>query len=155
MEPSIDNARFRGLTLAACGVGFVLVLMVGGGLLTATHAGYWCGLLWTSFVLGLVFPGLWLGPLARRDQLAHPEATHANSTYWQRVRRYTAIGVFQAVVMVASGAFFRSDFFANSLGMHLFVVAMGVCCGTLVMIGLGIASATSAKPKPIVDDWSS
>ena len=133
----------RGVLCITIGVMGVLVLLVGGGYVSATNGSYWCGVFGIAYAVGLVFPGI----------LVYRSATNPTCQQCRQVgprpRRFfvTLIGPIVGIGLLPLWLiFFRSQFFASPIGMHGFTVTMALGLAQLPVLGLGILRA-GARPK--------
>ncbi|MDG3002716.1 hypothetical protein [Paludisphaera mucosa] len=148
MKHLYDERRLMGYLVLSAGIGLMFLIIGGGGFLAATNAAYWCGVLLTSFLAGLAFPGTWLAYQAGRNTAASSTSPTVGRDRWSwsEAGRGLLFGSLQAAMFVAALAYFRSAFFATDPGRYLFVIPMGIACGSLTMLGAGILVATAGKP---------
>jgi hypothetical protein len=129
----MHSLKQRGLLLLSLGFFFPVVFLLGGGVLTSTHGGYWSLIFAAGFVIGLACPGAFV----YRSALAR----HAESN--KRVPRVICYvgSVMLGLTMPLWLEIFRSGLFSTSAGQHAFFVVMGVCLAQLVPLGVGLIRA--------------
>ena len=130
--------RKRGILFLGLGMFFTVIFLVGGGVLTATDGGYWTLVFLGAYLLGLAVFGL---PVYKSATLATCNSHGSKSKSPRTVRRFLP-AILIPFSLVLSLAFFRSDAFASELGMHLFMILMGVSLSLFVPLGLGIMHRT-------------
>lgn len=134
--------RNRGMLFLGLGMFFPVIFLVGGGVLTATQGGYWTLVFLAAYLLGLAVFGL---PIYKSATVA-TSISHGSKSKSPR----TVLAVLRflpAILMPFSFVFFRSEAFASELGMHLFIVGMGISLSFFVPLGLGLMHRTG---KPYV-----
>jgi len=130
--------KHRGMLFLGLGLFFAVIFLVGGGVLTATNGGYWTLVFLAAYLVGLAV----FGPPVYKSATAAICNSHGSKSISTRnIRRFlpTMLIPFS---LVLSLAFFRSEAFASELGMHLFMVGMGVSLSLFVPLGLGMMHRT-------------
>ena len=127
-------SRNRGVLCLGLGVFLAAMFLVGGGVLTATNGGYWTLVFLAAYLCGLVVLG---HPVYKSTIGATDDASRQKSKLPSPVRRFLPAILFP-LSLVLPILFFRSDAFATELGMHLFMIGMGVGLSLFVPLGLGM-----------------
>lgn len=127
--------RNRGMLFLGLGMFFPVIFLIGGGVLTATHGGYWTLVFLAAYLLGLAVFGL---PVYKSATV-----TTSNSHGSKSPRTVLAVLRFlPAILMPFWSVLFRSEAFASELGSHLFIVGMGISLSFFVPLGLGMMHRT-------------
>lgn len=126
--------RSRGILFLGLGMFFTVIFLVGGGVLTATNGKYGSLVFLAAYLLGLAIFGL---PVYLCATVAKCNAPGSKSKSPSTIRNFLP-AILVPFWMVLSLAFLRSEVFASELGMHLFMVGMGVSLSLLVPLGLGM-----------------
>jgi hypothetical protein len=139
--------KSRGMLLLGFGAVFTVVFLAGGGVLTATNGGYWTLVFLAAYLCGLAV----LGPLVYKSATkaaCGSHETHSRSS--GAMRRFLPALLFP-LSLALSLAVVRSDTFATELGMHVFMIAMGIGLSLFVPLGLGTMHQSSEQthaPEP-------
>lgn len=136
--------RKRGILFLGLGMFFAVVFLVGGGVLTATNGDYWTLLFLAAYLLGLAIFGL---PVYRSASLATCNSPASKSKSPPAVRRF--LPAILVPLWLLSLAFLRSEAFASELGMHVFMVGMGVGLSLFVPLGLGMMHRSGEQPHAL------
>ena len=139
----------RGVLCIAIGIVGVLILLVGGGYVSATNGSYWCSVFGIAYTVGFVFPGI----------LVYRSADNPKYKQCQQVGPRPPYRFFSCLIgyLVSFSVsllwliFFRSRFFASPVGMHGFTVVMGLALAQLPVLGLGILHAEFKGNKEVSD----
>jgi hypothetical protein len=116
------------------GAFFVVIFLVGGGVLTATNGGYWTLVFFAAYLVGLAVFGL---PVYKSADVAIGN-TPGSKSKSSRIGRKFLLAILAPLSLVLWLAFFRSEAFATEFGMHLFMIGMGVGLSLFVPLGLGV-----------------
>ena len=138
--------RTRGILFLGLGVFFSVVFLVGGGVLTASDGGYWTLVFLAAYLLGLAVFGR---PVYKSASLATCNSAELKPQSPRDIRRFLP-AILIPFSLVLSLAFFRSAVFASELGMHMFMIFMGVSLSLFVPLGLGLmhrSGETCGPPK--------
>ena len=136
--------RNRGMLFLGLGMFFAVIFLVGGGVLNATHGGYWTLVFLAAYLLGLAVFGI---PVYKSATVATCNSHGSKSKSPRTVRRFL-IAILIPFSLVLSLGFFRSEAFASELGMHLFMVGMGISLSLFVPLGLGMMHRTG-EPRVV------
>ena len=134
----------HGTLFLGFGAFFAAVLLVGGGVLTATNGGYWTLLFPAAYVAAPVT----IGPAVRRSVArgsVNVPAAAAEPAVRARVLPRLLILPSAGVWLVSTSAFIKSDLFVTPVGMHLFIIAMGACLSLFIPLGLGMNDAADGR----------
>ena len=138
----------RGILCIISGIVGVLILLVGGGYVSATNGSYWCSVFGVAYAVGLVFPGFLVyrsgaNPKYKQCQQVSPRPCRF---FGSLICYIVSFSVFPLWLI-----FFRSHFFASPIGMHGFTVVMGLALAQLPVLGLGILHAEFKGNKEVSD----
>lgn len=140
----VMDQKTHGVLALLAGLLLPVMLLVGGGFVTATHASYWCGVFGFAYAIGLVFPGIFVFLSARTQTNIQTRQETMNIQYpW--IGSFIAIAAF-----LGSSVFFKSDFFASSAGKHTFTIIEAVFMAQLIPLGLGWYFANANETEPPV-----
>jgi hypothetical protein len=122
------------------GVLFTAVFLVGGGVITSTHGGYWTANFGIGYVLGLVIAGPWVCRPARASHAADERPALTGGQY--------LIGALIVGLMFAGFLMFiRSELFTSDSVQHVFMIGMGFCLVQFGPLGFGLLRADGKQPE--------
>ncbi len=139
--------RNRGMLFLGLGMFFAVIFLVGGGVLTATNGGYWTLVFLTAYLLGLAVFGV---PVYKSATVTTCNSHGSKSKSPRALRRFLP-AILIPFSLLLSLAFFRSDAFESELGMHLFMIGMGVSLSLFVPLGLGLMHRTGEQSHARAD----
>jgi hypothetical protein len=139
----LNDLHQRGFLLLALGLFFVIVFLIGGGVVSSTNGGYWTGIFFVSFFGGLVS----IGPFVYRsakNTFDIPRPTQ-ESKWPLKMHLLNTMGMLLMIPL--SQAFFRSELFRTPVVMHLFILGMGLSLSMFFALGLGFTHAHAEQQK--------
>ncbi len=145
------NDKSCGMLFLGLGVFFTVTFLVGGGVLTATNGGYWTLVFLASYLVGLAVFGLSVYKSAIVGVCNSPGSKLISP---RNIRRFLP-AMFIPFLLVLWQVFFRSEAFSSELGIHLFMVGMGVGLSLFVPLGLGVMHRTGEPSDALETSASS
>ncbi len=133
--------RNRGMLFLGLGAVFIVVFLAGGGVLTATDGGYWTLVFLAAYLFGVAV----FGPLIYKSAIGIACNSHGAKSKSAGVIRRFLPAILCPLSLILPLALFRSDAFATELGMHIFVIGMGVGLSLFVPLGLGTIHRTCER----------
>jgi hypothetical protein len=125
------HRKTLGIWAIIAGLLFPVILLVGGGFVTATNASYWCGVFGIAYAIGLVFPGILVYLSAKKQREVQTQKAPVKMQF------FWVTSFMTIAVSLGSSAFFKSDFFASSVGKHAFTIIEAVFIAQMIPLGLG------------------
>ena len=136
--------RNSGLLTLLLGLMFVPFFLIGGGVVSSSHAGFSIAIFFAAYIVGLLFPGV----LVYRSVKASAGSSSNSAQVPTKTKRRIqwAAAFFMLLSFPAWMAFFRSAAFTTAIGKNAFLIFIGVSLAQLIPLGLGLLRRKLREP---------